>query len=132
MTNNNTYKVGDKVWWFDAWDNMRWGIIYEIRTKKQGALSPVKMALIYENGRKGSNTGARLEECWPTREQCLVAKKNEEQKHYKECLNYIRTVEDLVRFMYNTDLTSEFRDCAAAKAVTEKAKELLGIDLEEN
>lgn len=132
MTNNNTYKVGDKVWWFDSWDNMRWGTIYEIRTEKQGALSPVKMALIYENGRKGSNTGARLEECWPTREQCLVAKKNKEQKHYKECLDYIKTVEDLVRFMYNTDLTSEFRDCVAAKAVTEKAKELLGIDLEEN
>ena len=130
-SNIGAYKIGSRVWWFDAWDNLRWGDIYEIRSEKWGALDSVKIALIHENGKKGSNTGARLEECWPTKEQCLVAKKTEEQKHYRECLNYIKTVEDLVRFMYSTDLTSEFRDCMAEKAVKEKAKELLGISLED-
>ena len=30
IENSNKYKIGDKVWWFDPWGTLRWGVIYDI------------------------------------------------------------------------------------------------------
>ena len=36
IENKNSFKIGDKVWWFDSWGTLRWGIIYIQDTGRQG------------------------------------------------------------------------------------------------
>lgn len=87
IKNPNEYKVNDTVWWFDAYGTLRKGVIYEIGDTH---------ALIYEDGKKGVKTGAKLSDCWPTKDACLAAENQRsalQRTAYKES---IRTVSDLV------------------------------------
>lgn len=120
IKNPNKYKVNDKVWWFDAYDTLRNGVIYEIRDTH---------ALIYEDGKKGLKTGAKLSDCWPTKDECLAAENHRsalQRVAYKES---IKNVSDLVKFLFKHDVHSEFRDYDAAAAAKERAKELLNLDI---
>lgn len=121
IKNPNEYKVTDTVWWFDAYGTLRKGVIYEIGDTH---------VLIYENGKKGVKTGAKLSDCWPTKDACLAAENQRsalQRTAYKES---IRTVSDLVAFLFKHDVHSEFRDYDAAAAAKERAKELLNLAIE--
>ncbi len=48
IENKNTYKIGDIVWWFDAYNCLRHGEIYEMGTETIGKLAPVEYAKIHE------------------------------------------------------------------------------------
>ena len=122
IENNNQYKVGDKVWWFDSWDNLRWGIIYEIVNNH---------ALIHENGKTGIQTGAALVKCWPTKEECLEAERRKDAAQKAEYIEGIKDVKDLVQFLFDHDTTGEFRDYAAIDAAKERAKDLLGFEIKD-
>ncbi len=120
IENKNVYVIGDKVWWLDAWNNLRWGIIYDF---KEG------YAAIHEDGKKGIQTGAKLEDCWPTREACIHAEAERSKLQTEEYKESIKSVEDLVKFLWENDVNSEYRDYDAAKAARIRAKELLNIEL---
>ena len=61
------------------------------------------------------------------------AYKEEIQNRIKEYKSRINTVEDLVKFMFNENVTDigEYTNYEAQQAAIEKAKELLGIELGE-
>lgn len=120
IENNNKYNVGDKVWWFDSWGNLRWGVIYEIKEY---------MAAIHENGRTGIQTGARLSECWPTKKDCIDADKRRSELRKDMYRKSIKDVRDLVQFMYTHDVSGEDCDYDAETVAKEKALELLGLEL---
>lgn len=121
IENKNSFKIGDKVWWFDSWGTLRWGIIYKIQDN---------MAAIYENGRKGANTGSRLDNCWPSKDGCLEAERQRAELQVAEYKESIRDVKDLVKFLFEHDVNGEDRDYDARRAAKERAKELLGFDIE--
>lgn len=122
IENKNKYEIGDKVWWFDSWGNLRWGVIYNF----------VKgHAAIYENGRQGSHTGAMVEDCWPSKDECLRAEAQRSELQVAEYKESIISVEDLVKFLFEQDVNGEDYDYDARRAAAERAKELLGLDIEQ-
>lgn len=133
IKNNNKYEIGDWVWWFDPWDNLKKGIIYGIIEVTYGEdtdnPTQVKHAKIYEDGHIGSSTGARLSICWPSKEACIEAEKERSKAQVEEYKAGIEDVKDLVKFLFDYDVRSEYRDLDAVKAATEKAVEF-GINLD--
>lgn len=119
VRNKKQFKAGDKVWWFDAWGNLRWGIIYGI---KDGH------ARIQEEG-KGAKTGAKLDSCWESKEACLRAEARRAKLQTKEYEESITDVKSLVRFLFEYDVRSEYKDYDAEAAAKKRAKELLGIEI---
>lgn len=123
IENNNVYNIGDTVWWIDSWGTMRWGVVINVtETYLQ----------TYLEGKNGSIMGWKKEECWPTKEELLKAEKRRAMLQKKEYMDSIRSVEDLVCFLYSHDMVSENKDYDAEAAAIEKAKELLGIDIEKD
>lgn len=122
IENNNKYKVGDTVHWKNEWGTFSWGVIYEI---KNG------WALVYEKGHEGLKSGARLKDCWPDYDTCVAMNKKKTQEEIKEYKELIKTVEDLVLFLFDHDTSgSEYCDWEAKTAAKERAKELLGLEVE--
>lgn len=119
VRNERQFKAGDKVWWFDAWGNLRWGIIYGIEDGH---------ALIREEG-KGAKTGAKLGDCWESKEACRRAEARRAKLQTKEYEESITDVESLVRFLFEHDVRSEDRDYDAEAAAKKRARELLGIEI---
>lgn len=119
VCNEKQFKVGDTVWWFDAWGNLRWGIIYGIEDGH---------ALIREEG-KGAKTGAKLGDCWESKEACLRAEARRAKLQTKEYEESITDVESLVRFLFEHDVHSEYKDYDAEAAARKRARELLGIEI---
>lgn len=121
MKNSNRYKIGDKVWWFDPWGTLRWGIIYDMDDH---------IAAIHENGRKGSCTGSRLDNCWPSEDECRKAEAQRSELQTAEYRESITSVEDLVKFLFEHDVNGEDPNYDAQRAAKERAKELLNLDIE--
>lgn len=122
IRNEKPCKVNDTVWCFDAYGNLTTGRIYEI---KDG------MAYIACGRTGGMKTGARLSECWPTKEACLDAEKQRSDKQVAEYKARITDIESLVAFLFNHDIHSEYRDQDAEVAARERAAEL-GVSIEIN
>lgn len=121
IENNNKYNIGDVVWWFDAWNNLQTGKIYGFEEDH---------AKIRQGRYGGVSTGAPLSGCWPSQKECLEA---EAKRAYRQKLEYkdsIKDVKDLVKFLLENDVCSEFRDYDAEAAAKERASEMLGIIVE--
>lgn len=129
IENTNKFQVGDKVWWFDAWGNMRWGIIYNIVDGKRGDTLIGKMACIHEEGKTGIHTGACLSDCWPSEEACLEAEERRVKEQIREYKESITNVKDLVRFLFEHQVTGEDMNYDAKAAASQRAKELLGLEI---
>lgn len=122
VDNKKQYKIGDEVWWIDRDGNTRHGKIYEIRQDDYVA-DGVPIALIKTDK---IETGARLFECWPSHRDLLDAEARRAGLQRNEYKGSIETVEDLVRFMFEHDMEDE----DARAAASERAKGLLGIDMD--
>lgn len=114
------FKVGDVVY-FNYFDFIREATIVRIK----GDFADLK----WTDG--GSNT-IRLTKLYHTNEECLHAMKLKSEQTIQNYKSQIKTVEDLVEFMYNNCVAcaEEYTDWDARKAAAERAKELLNIDLE--
>lgn len=122
IENNNKFKVGDHVWYFDYYGNLRDGEIYEI--------TDAGMACTREGKRGGVTAGTELENCWPSKEACLEAEQKRCKLQVEEYKRSIRSVEDLVRFLWKNDINSECPDYEAKRAAKERAADF-GINLED-
>jgi len=69
--------------------------------------------------------------CYPSREAALDAQKAENERIRNKYRAQIQTVEDLVRFMYdhNVSCSEEYTNWNARQIAREKAKELLGLEI---
>lgn len=114
------FKIGDRVWWYDPYGTLRWGIIYDI---KDGH------AAIHEEGKTGSQTGAPLDRCHATKDDCIRAETDRITAQTEAYQTSIKDVRDLVKFLFTHDVHSEFRDYEAEVAARKRAKELLDLDV---
>ena len=128
---NGKYQRGDQVWWING-EDIRTGNILEIASPMafEGAAS-ASIQEIDEDGHITDRTvDIRLEDCQPSKKDCFKILNRQSMSNKRRYLNSIRTTEDLIRFLYSHDLTSENRDYDAQAAAIEKTKELFGINLE--
>lgn len=119
IKNENKYNIGDWVWWFDQWGTLRSGTVYGFEDTPRG-----KAVKIHENGRTGACTGSLMENCWPSRKECLKKEKERSASQVAEYKESIKSVHDLVKFLYEHDINSECCDYDAKKAAEERAAEL--------
>lgn len=114
------FKIGDTVYFYYL-DFIRVATIVKIK----GDFADLK----WIDG--GSNT-MRLTKLYHTYEECLNAKELKSKQTIENYKSQIKTIEDLVKFMYNNCVAcaEEYTDWDARKAAAERAKELLDIDLE--
>lgn len=125
IQNNNEYKVGDKVWWFDSNGNMKWGIIYDINTDNNNE----PFACIHESGIFSRVIGAKLFKCWPSQKACKEAERRRSAAQKAEYKESIKNLEDLAKFMFKHQVTGIGRDLDAEAAAKERMEEL-GIQID--
>lgn len=115
------FKVGDVVY-FDYFDFIR-----------EATIVKIKGNLAYLKWTEGGNNIVRLTRLYHTYEECLNAKELKSKQTIENYKSQIKTVEDLVKFMYNNCVAccEEYTDWDARKAASERSKELLGINLKE-
>lgn len=123
IRNPNPPAVGDKVFWFDAYDNLSSGKIHEIQKAEDGD----DVAVIRAGRAGGIQTGAKLWKCWQTKEQCLDAEQERIDRQIEEYKESITNTKDLVKFLMTHDVVSDVRDYEAEKAAIQRVEELLGI-----
>lgn len=125
------FKVGDKVYfvWYGEPYTVKSGIITEIK-----CLGNLTCIMIQDSITHGSYL-MRLEEIYRTESEIKVVLKREFYVKVNEVKKDIHTLEDLLKFMYNNDLTIDEDDghCVREErvAVRELAKEICGIELGE-
>ena len=125
------FKVGNEVYF--AWDGepytVKSGIITEI--KCLGDLTYIKIQDSITHG----IYRVLLEEIYRTESEIKAVLKREFYVKVNEVKKEIHTLEDLLKFMYNNDLTIDEDDgnCVREErvAVRELAKEIFGIELGE-
>lgn len=116
--NCSEFKIGDKVWWYDSWGTLQNGKISEFK----GEYVAIKTGV-----HGGISTGAKLSECWPTKEACQNANKRRAAAQKAEYIESIKDVNDLVQFLFDHDVSGEDHDCEAEEAARERAKDLLEL-----
>ncbi len=121
-----TMKVGDNVWWLDSWQNLQNGTIYDIRDVVVAG-NHVDHAMIEQGKNGGIKTGAKLADCYATKEECLDAEKRRFEAQKAEYKESIENAEDMVMFMYLHNIHDD-SELDARAAVEERAAEL-GISL---
>lgn len=126
MKKEKTLKIGQPVWFFDAYDTLHEGtIISNIPLDKTNGVPYLEI----REGRYGV-MNARTDSCFPSKQECLDAHRADFERQVSEYKAGISSVEDLIAFMYDNQLSGELFDEAARAAARERAKELLGMDLD--
>lgn len=130
MANTNKYKFnkGDTVWFFAPYDVLSCGVITGFTKSEQNGRTYA--AINGTNGTVGC-MHAKLDECHATKQECIDAKRDKNEKEQESLREGIRDVNDLVRFMYDNCIAcaDEYTDWNARAAARSRAKELLGIEL---
>ena len=125
------FKVGDKVYfvWYDKPYTVKSGIITEIKY-----LGDRTYIMVQDSMTHGLYM-VLLEEIYRTESEIKAVLKREFHAKVNEVKKDIHTLEDLLKFMYNNDLTIDEDDghCVQEErvAVRELAKEICGIELGE-
>lgn len=122
--------IGQEVWFKAAYVGINSGVVTEIREHVKTPKGEETYVML--NGTRDTigSMGACIKDCYPTKESLLNSIKAESDSKLKKYCESIQTVEDLVRFCYNHNMTAEeYTDWEAQKAAQIRAKELLGIDL---
>lgn len=124
-------KVGDEVYfaWYDKPYTVKSGIITEIK-----CLGDLTYIMIQDSITHGLYM-VLLEEIYRTESEIKAVLKREFYAKVNEVKKDIHTLEELLKFMYNNDLTIDEDDgycvCEERVAVRELAKEICGIELGE-
>jgi hypothetical protein len=125
------FKVGDKVYFalYDETYTVKSGIITEIK-----CLGDLTYIMIQDSITHGSYS-MLLDEIYRTKSEIKAVLKREFYGKVNEVKKDIYTLEDLLKFMYNNNLTIDEDDgyCVWEErvAVRELAKEICGIELGE-
>lgn len=130
MMKKEDLKIGQEIWFKAPYVDVNSGIVTEIREHVKTPKGEEIYAMLNGTRDTFGSTGARINDCYPTKEALLNGLKAESNNKVKEYCNSIQTVEDLVQFCYDHNMSGEeYTDWEAKKAARIRAKELLGIDL---
>lgn len=126
MENNKNFKVGDVVWIWERWSERPVsGIIEKIYSTDS--------KLLAELGGECGVARRFLDDLFQTKEDLLEFRKEKDKRLVLKYKDQINSIEDLIRFMYDETISTgacEYTDYCTRTAAREKAKELLGIELE--
>lgn len=124
---NTNIKAGDKVFWFDSWDNLQKGTVAEIITANCVPEGNTPFAKIRQGANGGISTGAELSKCYLDKEACIAAHKAESLNQIEEYAAKITDVQSLVRFMLDQNINDEpgYGNPEARSAAIRRAKELI-------
>lgn len=114
------------VWFFDHYDNFRSGKIIKITKVKN------ETYYFIENETFHTTYYVSPKDCYFTADDCLNAHKKKYDDTVNEYIRNIKTIEDLVLFMFTHTVSyaEEYTDYAAREAAIKKATEF-GITLED-
>ena len=118
-------KVGDIVYF------MRWD-----KTCAEGTITSLFLnamsdyASVYDNN-TGGTTQHLLSNLYKTRKECLEIIHYYDERDKNSYRSQIKSLEDLIRFMYEHNFRGEDSDLNAKQVAKEKAKAFLEIDLED-
>lgn len=120
------YKPNDEVWYTDSYGTMRSGVVEKSEKEHEGMLK-----IRGTRGNYGSHY-VKEDACYDSESEAWGAYKAKQQERTNEYLSKLKTPEDLVRFMYDNQVSpaEEYTDEAARDAACIAAKNIMGIDLE--
>lgn len=129
-TVNRKPGVGDKIYWFDSWGTLQTGKIVGIVA---GTQSGTPMADIRSGKNGGISTGAYLDRCFLTKQECIDNKAREKEELRKSYVGQIKTPQDFARFVltHNVSGEPEYGDELARQIAIEAAKTLFGVEVSE-
>lgn len=128
------FKVNDSAYFIEPWTgNIIGGQVLEVKQTEAKPKYPSEPYLVIQI--EGTRYGKRdflASKCYPTREAADVAQAAESEKLRDKYRSQIQGSGDLVRFMYehNVSCCEEYTDWEARAVAKEKAKEIFGLELE--
>lgn len=115
-------KIGQTIWFKERWSGMP---------------TEAKITAMYDTHAAthlthGGTMNIRFADMFATKNELMQAMRDESNRNVAKAKDSIQTVEDLVRYMYDHVVAhaEEYTDYDARRAVRERAKELLNIDLQ--
>lgn len=128
------FKVNDNAYFEEPWTgNVIGGKIAEIGMTKATEKHPSEQFVIIKiEGTRYDKRQQLSSKCYPTREAALDAQNAESERIRDEYRNQIQDCKDLVAFMYDHHVSccEEYTDWNARAVAKEKAKDLLGLELD--
>ena len=130
------FNIGDKAYFEETWsENIIGGKVLEIKqTESKNGAAPQDYLVIQIEGSKYDKRNALVEKCHPSREAAKAAQDAENNAIKDKYRSEINSVQELVQFMYNHTIATgagEYTNWNGREVAREKAKELLGVDLED-
>ena len=130
---NKNLNIGDHVWFNQPWVGPSAGIITAFERAEPTTSHGIPVDYTKIQLDNGGTTGALLTNIYASREELLEANRKASAKQIAYCKKQMPDIEGLVRFMFDNAVSpdaGEYTDWDARQAVKERAKELLGIDLD--
>ena len=128
------FKVNDSAYFEEPWTgNIIGGKILEIKMTDATPKHPSEPYLVIKiEGKRYDKRNFLASKCYPTREAAKAAQAAASEKLRDKYRSQIKTVEGLVRFMYdeNVSCCDEYTNWDARAVAKEKAKEFFGIELD--
>lgn len=128
------FKVNDSAYFAEPWtDNIIGGKILDVKMTDAAPKHPSEPYLVIKiEGKRYDKRNFLASKCYPTREAAKAAQDAASEKLRDKYRLQIKTVEDLVRFMYdeNVSCCDEYTNWDARAVAAEKAKEFFGIELD--
>lgn len=120
-------KIGMEVWFENNWDTICSGKVTKFYDE-----APEYVEIKGTRETYGT-MGAKIANCYLTKEELLAALQTQSNQRQAEYCAAIKDVNDLVRFMYENNVccAEEYTNWDARRAAKTRAKELLGIDLDD-
>ena len=117
-------RVGQIAWFEEHWSGTPTKCKIETVSERTANIKAL-------DGARGNYTNMPLDRLFTTKQELLDAMHDKSNKHVASIKASIQTVEDLVRYMYDHVVANaeEYTDYDARRAVRERARELLNIDL---
>lgn len=136
MIKKEDVKIGQEVWFYEKWSGSYCkGKVIEFYYDSNDSLSKEELKLVGVKingvGDFIGSTCRAFENIYLTKKDLVKAIEDKNKSIVNKYISQIQTVEDLVKFMYDSPLNAEeYTDYNARKASKIMAKELLNIDLE--
>jgi len=129
------FKINDSAYFVENWtDNVIGGKVLDVKMTEATEKHPSEPYLTIQiDGSRYDRRDQLASKCYPTREAALAAQDAENENIKDKYRAQIRTPEDLVRFLYDNNVSSgseEYTDWEARAVAAEKAKEFFGLELD--
>lgn len=126
-------KIGQHVWFYEMWSERPVGAtIVELDTIPADKAYPKERPFANLKLDEGGSNSMLLSELFSTKEELMEDRQKKEDKRIAEIKKSIKSMADLIKFMYDHTVTpaEEYTDWTARRAVKQIAKEKFGINLD--